>query len=67
MHRTWRSGGSMFWFPLLSVAAVFVVIKNQAGVDVDTSECGRLQCLVVSTLVCVSLPVANKESGRRRW
>ena len=51
-------------FPLLSVAAVFVVIKNQAGVDVDTSECGRLQCLVVSTLVCVSLPVAEPQEAK---
>ena len=38
---------------------VSVVIKHQAGVVFDTSVCGRLQCLVVSTLVSVSLRVAE--------
>ena len=38
---------------------VSIVIKNQAGVIFDTLACGRLQCLVVSTLVCVLLPGAE--------
>ena len=50
-------------FPLLSVAVVSVVIKNQASVVFDTSGCERLQCLEVSTLVGISLPVVEGSQG----
>ena len=44
---------------LLSIVVVFVAIRILVVVALKTSERGSLQCLVVSTLLRVALPVSE--------